>query len=486
MRYSLLSYICCPSCRGSLACYIGRESATPSSTFVAAAAARAPVAGASFAPDAAGRATPLATRLSALGAVAAPLRNREAEVESGVLICGACARWFPILETLPELLPDHLRDARRDNALLDTLGAGLPADIRAALRPVAADAPAHDSGIGHKRAEMTIASRVDKPEEFFAPGYSSPFNPVGTAYTLYLIKLFASVLALLDVRQHSHATVVVDSGCGYAWTTEWLAKSGIEAIGVDIGRLYLEIGIRRMGPSRPNLIVADVEHLPIAAGVADAVLAYESFHHIPDRRAAMAGYAHALKEGGIVVLAEPGGAHEEADISVEMMDKYGILEKGMEIGDVEEYIEGLPFGPPEQHYILHASAADLERGIPRPAAWRHSLFHGNTFRLRKDSAVVAPPPDPDRRAVEGAAVPTAGTELDEIKRSHARLAREWDAELQRTAHELREATADLARAEQTIRAIETSAFWKARRVWVGLASLFGSQRGDIRTEKSRP
>ena len=103
-----------------------------------------------------------------------------------------------------------------------------------------------------------------------------------------------------------------------------------------------------------------------------------------------------------MVLAEPGSAHEEADISVEMMDKYGILEKGMEIGDVEDYIQGLPFAAPEQHYILHATAADLERGIPLPAAWRHSLFHGNTFRIRKNTALVAPAPSPAGPRASGA------------------------------------------------------------------------------------
>ena len=485
MRYSLLSYICCPYCRGELACFIARESATPISVFVAAEAARAPVAGASFAVAAGTATMPLGALLSSQRVPAAPQRNREAEVESGLLICGACARWFPILDTLPELLPDHLRDAPRDNALLETLAAGLPSGIRDGLRPVTADTGTHDAGIGHKRSEMTIASRIDNPETFFGPGYSSPFNPGSTGFTLYLIKLFASVVALLDIRVNAHQAVVVDSGCGYAWTTEWLAKSGVEAIGVDISRLYLEVGIRRMGPSRPNLVVADVEHLPIADGVANAVLAYESFHHVPDRRAAMTGYARALKDGGTVVLAEPGSAHEGADVSLETMDKYGILEKGMELDDVEGYIEGLPFAPPEQHYILHASAADLDRGIPRLTAWRHSLFHGNTFRIRKDTAVVAPSAGGDRGWREAAPVPTAGTELEEMKRTHARLARDWDAELQRTAEALRTANADLARAEATIRAVESSVFWRARRVWVGLASLFGSHRGDIHAEKSR-
>src|SRR6266540_1291527 len=451
MRYSLLGYICCPHCRGSLRCFVAREVPTPVSRFIA----------------------------------AAPERNREVEIENGLLLCAGCGRWFPILETLPELLPDHLRDAERDTGLLDTVAAGVPPDVREELKPIPTDGTATDAGIAHKRAEIDIASRIENHDEFFGPGYSSPFNPDNTPFTLYLIKLFASVIALLDIRPNAHAAVVVDSGCGYAWTTEWLAKSGIEAIGVDINRLYLEIGIRRMGPSRPNLLVADVENLPIADGCADAVLAYESFHHIPNRSAAMAGYARALKDGGSVVLAEPGAAHEHADVSVEMMTKYGILEKGMEIDDVEEYIAGLPFAPPEQHYILHASAADLQRGIPLPAAWRHSLFHGNTFRIRKDALIVAPSPIAATTRVHRDAAPiaTAGTEFEEMKRVHTRLMRERDAELQRTANQLRRTENDLAIARQTLLHIETSVFWKLRRLWVRLASFFGSHRGDIPSER---
>src|SRR5438132_802959 len=77
--------------------------------------------------------------------------------------------------------------------------------------------------------------------------------------------------------------VVLDSGCGYSWSTEWLFRSGYDAIGVDICRTYLEIAVQRLGTFRPHLIVGDVENLPLQGGTANAVLAYESFHHIPNR-----------------------------------------------------------------------------------------------------------------------------------------------------------------------------------------------------------
>ncbi|KON31340.1 hypothetical protein AC482_01185 [miscellaneous Crenarchaeota group-15 archaeon DG-45] len=43
------------------------------------------------------------------------------EVDSGLLVCPDCGRWYPIgsaVETIPELLPDDLRERERDLAWL--------------------------------------------------------------------------------------------------------------------------------------------------------------------------------------------------------------------------------------------------------------------------------------------------------------------------------------------------------------------------------
>lgn len=38
------------------------------------------------------------------------------EIEDGVMFCPECHRWFPIFETIPQMLPDDLRQAEQDNA----------------------------------------------------------------------------------------------------------------------------------------------------------------------------------------------------------------------------------------------------------------------------------------------------------------------------------------------------------------------------------
>lgn len=322
------------------------------------------------------------------GTPARPERDHAVEVAEGLLVCESCRRWFPITGLLPELLPDHLRDWSRDHHWLDSFAGVLPQDLVEtvrSLRPHAAEG-SDDEGLNHKRAEIAIKDKVDDPQ-FFGPGHSSPFNPHNTQFTLYLIKLFGAAVQLLE---QTGGNVVLDSGCGYSWTTEWLYRAGMEVIGVDICRTYLEIGVNRMGSDRPHLVVADVEHLPICSQVIDAVFAYESFHHIPDRHKAMEGFGRALRRGGCVVLAEPGSAHEHSRVARDVMDKYGILEKGMELEDVERYVAGTLLGDPEQLFLLRATQHELGRTLDRTFARTHSMLEGNLFRIqRRDSILEA-------------------------------------------------------------------------------------------------
>jgi SAM-dependent methyltransferase/uncharacterized protein YbaR (Trm112 family) len=309
------------------------------------------------------------------------------EVETGLLICG-CGRWYPTDKSIPELLPDHLRDAARDRDRLAQATRNLPSLARLLTSaPVATDVE-RDGGVHYKKAEIEIEKKVDEPM-FFVPGRTSPFASWDPIFTLYLIKLFGTATSVLDVKP---SAVVVDSGCGYAWTTEWLFRAGFDPIGVDICRTYLDVAVERIGPRRPHLVVADVEYLPLRREIADSVLAYESFHHIPDRRRAMSQYEAVLKDGGTVVLAEPGAAHEHAPVAIDAMKKYGILEKGMELSDVRAYAEGTSFAV-EQLFVSRTAHVELGSIVNESFAKTHSLLEGNLFRLVKGAtpAVVGPP-----------------------------------------------------------------------------------------------
>jgi len=40
------------------------------------------------------------------------------EVVDGILICDKCGRWYPIIEEIPHMLPDELRNENEDKAFL--------------------------------------------------------------------------------------------------------------------------------------------------------------------------------------------------------------------------------------------------------------------------------------------------------------------------------------------------------------------------------
>ncbi|MCU0289085.1 MAG: class I SAM-dependent methyltransferase [Acidobacteria bacterium] len=347
MKYSLLKYICCPSCFADLLHLI------PS----------------------------MASNEATAG-------NNEPEICDGVLFCNLCSRWFPVRDFIPELLPDHLRDWSKD---LDFLK-GWEKEIQPSLFKELWDRSqglanmavlVKDNGFDHKKSEIAIKTRVTE-EHFFGPGFTSPFNPGNPGYTMHLIGRLGNVLPLLELNQ---GNVILDMGAGYAWTTEWLMKMGMIPIGIDICRTYLDIGVRRMGTLLPHLVVGDIENLPIKTNRLNAVLCYDAFHHIPDRKKAMGHFYRALGERGNIVLAEPGGTHEFARVSKDVMNKYGILEKGMDLPDIVSYCEGLHVLPPAQHYILKIRADEIKQMLSTEFVIAHSYVDCNIFVIKKEVGV---------------------------------------------------------------------------------------------------
>jgi ubiquinone/menaquinone biosynthesis C-methylase UbiE/uncharacterized protein YbaR (Trm112 family) len=344
MRYSLLEFICCPSCNEKLRCFVFEENLIEGSD------------------------------------------NKD--ISSGLLICNECGHWYPIIGGIPEMLPDHLQDWKCEMDFLSSLEGKLLGDIRDELvengkifsRQCAS---VKDNGSHFKKAEISIKDKVTD-EGFFAPGYTAPFNRENPDFTINLLKRMSFILPLLDLKPGDS---VLDVGCGYSWTTEWLMKLGYEAVGVDITRTYLDIGLTRMGNHRPHLILADTENLPIKNASFKSILCYDAFHHIPNRKKAMTHFFRILKKGGKVVLAEPGIEHDYHPNSIEVMKKYGILEKGMELEDIREYSEGLNFDCPGQHYLFKIEEKKPGKTLFSSFANIQPYVDANIYTLEKKEQV---------------------------------------------------------------------------------------------------
>ncbi len=55
---------------------------------------------------------------------------REAEeIEEGVIVCPNCLRWYPIIESIPHMLPDHLRSKDEDLSFMENWKDRFPQEI---------------------------------------------------------------------------------------------------------------------------------------------------------------------------------------------------------------------------------------------------------------------------------------------------------------------------------------------------------------------
>lgn len=50
-------------------------------------------------------------------------------VVNGLLVCPKCGRWYPIMDEIPHMLPDKLRDKSRELGFLTRFKDNIPSDV---------------------------------------------------------------------------------------------------------------------------------------------------------------------------------------------------------------------------------------------------------------------------------------------------------------------------------------------------------------------
>jgi uncharacterized protein YbaR (Trm112 family) len=55
--------------------------------------------------------------------------TRDETIASGILLCSECGRYFPIIDEIPVMLPDNLRNRKEDIAFLERWKNKLPAEV---------------------------------------------------------------------------------------------------------------------------------------------------------------------------------------------------------------------------------------------------------------------------------------------------------------------------------------------------------------------
>lgn len=61
------------------------------------------------------------------------------EISFGIIVCPKCNRWYPIIDEIPHMLPDDLRDENDDVSFLRTWRAKIPMKILTEGKPFRLD-----------------------------------------------------------------------------------------------------------------------------------------------------------------------------------------------------------------------------------------------------------------------------------------------------------------------------------------------------------
>jgi ubiquinone/menaquinone biosynthesis C-methylase UbiE len=120
---------------------------------------------------------------------------------------------------------------------------------------------------------------------------------------------FADILKVVGAKPSQR---ILDAGCGYAYHTVRLARSGASITAVDFSSAALEAANRTLERAglvdRVELKQADLTSLPFADSSFDFVVSWGVLMHIPKLEAALRELARVLKPGGILVLCENNAA----------------------------------------------------------------------------------------------------------------------------------------------------------------------------------
>jgi SAM-dependent methyltransferase len=97
---------------------------------------------------------------------------------------------------------------------------------------------------------------------------------------------------------------VLDAGCGTAYGSEILARSGAsEVVGVDLDQAVVEAA--RASTGTVSLEVADVRHLPYPDASFDAAVCFEVIEHVDDPETILDELRRVLRPDGLLIVSSP-------------------------------------------------------------------------------------------------------------------------------------------------------------------------------------
>ena len=244
---------------------------------------------------------------------------------------------------------------------------------------------------------------------------NKPFSDPGQAG--WVLSRFGLLVTALDLRPGDR---VLDFGCGTGWSSEMLARMGMEVVGMDISPAALEMARATtagrgtgMTGTRPRFEVYSGDRLDFADGCFDAIVVFDAFHHLPNPQGVLKEFHRVLAPNRRLGMAEPGAGHAtephakdeagtgvlEREIDIEQLHRSGIAAgfQGLEVivpglhphvvtlsmGRVRWYLRGLSWLLPADLVRLSILVA------PLVLLWKGPHFV-SSLHPRDQSAAIRP------------------------------------------------------------------------------------------------
>ena len=172
------------------------------------------------------------------------------------------------------------------------------------LDPFGAEYAAAQMALYEELSGHPYRNEEDEQTAFDIDGHVAATNPYNHPDPAVMGVHLQRLGRALSCAKATKGEVLLDMGCGWGLSSEVAAYMGLQVIGVDINRRFVELVNRRA--ARTSYPISAVHgsfdgfepERPV-----DLVLFYECLHHAVDPLAIVSKYAQALRPGGRMVLA---------------------------------------------------------------------------------------------------------------------------------------------------------------------------------------
>ena len=180
------------------------------------------------------------------------------EIKSGLLTC-SCRRWYPIINGIPRMLPDSLRDKHVKefyNTFLKRFKNRLPKGVR--TNTVSQDSALKEKTLKSFGFQWNRFSKII-PE--FRANFLNYIKPIKPSF-------FRNKL-------------VLDAGCGFGRHTYYSAEFGAEVVGMDLSNAVDAAYKNLRKFPKAHVVQGDIYNLPFRSRF-DFIFSIGVIHHLPD------------------------------------------------------------------------------------------------------------------------------------------------------------------------------------------------------------